>query len=77
MEDRESVLAVSIIMTSEKDFESLHEIEQFALTEASYLTVRMVQKFARIEARDPRPWTELYTMVVYSKYGTLVSLTPA
>ncbi|PMD48008.1 cytochrome P450 [Hyaloscypha variabilis F] len=51
--------------------------QQFALTEASYLTIRMVQKFSRIEARDPRPWTELYTMVVYSKHGTLVSLTPA
>ncbi|KAE9377405.1 cytochrome P450 alkane hydroxylase-like protein [Stipitochalara longipes BDJ] len=51
--------------------------QQFALTEASYLTVRMLQKFSRMEARDPKPWTELYTMVVYSKHGTLVSLTPA
>ncbi|PMD60119.1 cytochrome P450 alkane hydroxylase-like protein [Hyaloscypha bicolor E] len=50
--------------------------QQFALTEASYLTVRMVQEFPHIEAQDPRPWTELYTMVVYSKYGTLVSLRP-
>ncbi|KUJ19721.1 n-alkane-inducible cytochrome P450 [Mollisia scopiformis] len=51
--------------------------QQFALTEASYLTVRLLQKFSRIEARDSRPWTELYTLVAYSKHGTLVSLTPA
>ncbi|KAF8848456.1 cytochrome P450 [Acephala macrosclerotiorum] len=51
--------------------------QQFALTEASYLTVRLLQKFVNIEARDPRPWTELYALVAYSKYGTLVSLTPA
>jgi hypothetical protein len=51
--------------------------EQFALTEASYLTVRMLQKFEHMEARDSRPWTEFYTLVACSKYGTLVGLTPA
>ena len=31
-------------------------IEQFALTEASYITVRLMQEFAEIESRDPEPW---------------------
>jgi hypothetical protein len=59
------------------DFVCLTGIEQFALTEASYLTVRMLQKFERIELRDERPWTEFYTLVACSKNGTLVSLTPS
>jgi len=34
-----------------------------ALTETSYLTARLVQAFEKMEARDARPWTEIYTIV--------------
>ncbi len=51
--------------------------EQFSLTEASYLTVRLVQNFEAMTPRDSHPWTEQYTMVAYSHYGTQVSLVPA
>lgn len=50
--------------------------EQFALTEASYTTVRLVQEFCRIESRDNRPWEELLTITVASRNGTMVALTP-
>jgi hypothetical protein len=33
-------------------------LEQFALTEASYTTVRLMQEFSSIESRDLEPWTE-------------------
>lgn len=33
-------------------------IEQFALAEVSYVTVRLMQEFRGIESRDPLPWRE-------------------
>jgi hypothetical protein len=58
-------------------FANVANVEQFALTEASYVTVRLLQEFASIESRDSDPWMESYTLVVCSKNGTQVSLTPA
>ncbi|KAM0257691.1 hypothetical protein ACHAQJ_004256 [Trichoderma viride] len=46
----------------------------FALTEAAYVTVRLVQNFPVIENRDPIPWTEHITIVTSSKHGTQVIL---
>lgn len=51
--------------------------QQFALTEARYTTVRMLQHFSNIESRDSKPWQELLTVTCASKNGTKVSLTPA
>lgn len=51
--------------------------EQFALTEASYVIVRMVQCFSAIEARDDMPYTEYYTIALFSKNGVKVGLTPS
>ncbi|KAF3484248.1 uncharacterized protein GIQ15_03572 [Arthroderma uncinatum] len=48
--------------------------QQFALTEASYATIRLMQTFKTIESRDPHPWTELLTVTCSSKYGAKVSL---
>ncbi|EEQ31785.1 n-alkane inducible cytochrome P-450 [Microsporum canis CBS 113480] len=48
--------------------------QQFALTEASYATVRLMQRFRTIESRDPHPWTELLTVTCSSKYGAKVAL---
>ncbi|EZF72480.1 hypothetical protein H105_05519 [Trichophyton soudanense CBS 452.61] len=48
--------------------------QQFALTEASYATIRIMQTFKNIESRDPHPWTELLTVTCSSKYGAKVAL---
>jgi cytochrome P450 len=50
--------------------------QQYALTEASYVTVRLLQEFSQMESRDPEPWIESLTMTMASLRGTLVSLTP-
>jgi len=49
-------------------------IEQFALTEASYVTVRMLQCFDKLEAHDDTPWVEQYSLVMCSKNGVKVSV---
>lgn len=51
--------------------------EQFALTEASYTTVRLMQEFKALESRDSGPWEESLTLTCTSRNGTQVALTPA
>jgi cytochrome P450 len=51
--------------------------QQYALTEASYVTVRLVQEFSAIESRDPGDWVEGLTLTLCSLNGTKVGLTPA
>lgn len=51
--------------------------QQYALTEAGYVTVRLVQEFSKIESRDPEPWKEGLTLTCCSLNGTKVGLTPA
>jgi cytochrome P450 len=51
--------------------------QQFALTEAGYTTVRIMQEFERIENRDPSPWIEDFKLTLSSANGTRVSMTPA
>ncbi|KAB8295842.1 hypothetical protein EYC80_008664 [Monilinia laxa] len=46
--------------------------QQFALTEASYTTIRLLQTFSKIESRDARPFTELLTMTMSNKWGCKV-----
>ncbi|KAI9923720.1 hypothetical protein ASPWEDRAFT_32301 [Aspergillus wentii DTO 134E9] len=48
--------------------------QQYALTEAAYVTVRLVQQFSTLESRDPGPWEEGLTLTLCSKNGTRVSL---
>lgn len=55
----------------------LNHAEQFALTESSYVIVRLMQEFKSIEARDSAPFTELLGLTLANKNGTLVGLTPA
>lgn len=50
--------------------------QQFALTEASYITVRLLQEFDRIESRDTEPWTEKLSLTCTGLNGCKVSLTP-
>ncbi|KAL5115066.1 hypothetical protein ACEQ8H_007041 [Pleosporales sp. CAS-2024a] len=51
--------------------------QQYALTEASYVTVRLVQEFSKMESRDSGPWVENLTLTVCSHNGVQVALTPA
>ncbi|MCJ1415307.1 hypothetical protein MMC32_001639 [Xylographa parallela] len=51
--------------------------QQFALTEASYTTIRLMQEFKTLESRDDRPWTEYLTLTCTGLHGAKVSLTPA
>jgi cytochrome P450 len=48
--------------------------QQFALTEASYATIRMMQTFRTIESRDPEPWVEFLTITCTSGHGAKVAL---
>ncbi|RHZ46325.1 cytochrome P450 [Aspergillus thermomutatus] len=48
--------------------------QQYALTEAGYVTVRLAQRFAVLESRDPGPWEESLTLTLCSRNGTRVSL---
>lgn len=50
--------------------------QQFALTEAGYTTVRLMQEFEKIDSRDPNPWVEELKLTLSSANGTQVSLTP-
>jgi cytochrome P450 len=51
--------------------------QQYALTEAGYVTARLVQEFATMESRDPGPWVEQLSLTCSSMNGTKVGLTPA
>ncbi|CAK3741847.1 Cytochrome P450 52A12 [Lecanosticta acicola] len=50
--------------------------QQFALTEASYTTVRLCQAFGGIESRDSEPWIEQITLTCVSQNGAKVALNP-
>lgn len=50
--------------------------QQYALTEASYVTVRIAQHFKTLESRDPGPWVEQLTLTLASRNGCKVALTP-
>jgi hypothetical protein len=44
------------------------------MIEASYMIVRMAQTFEEVISRDDRPYTEYYTIALFSKNGVHVSL---
>ncbi|EXJ80241.1 hypothetical protein A1O1_08383 [Capronia coronata CBS 617.96] len=48
--------------------------QQYALLEASYATIRLVQTFPRIESRDAREWRERVTITLSSGVGCKVAL---
>ncbi|KAK0644632.1 cytochrome P450, partial [Cercophora newfieldiana] len=50
--------------------------QNFALTEASYVTVRMLQSFEELSPHDDKPWMEQYSLVMCSKNGVQVSVKP-
>lgn len=48
--------------------------QQYALMEASYATIRLIQTFPRIESRDEREWREWMTITLASGVGCKVAL---
>jgi cytochrome P450 len=50
--------------------------QQFALTEAGYTVVRVMQEFGGIEKRDERPWQEGLSLTLACGNGVSVALTP-
>ncbi|KAG6007686.1 hypothetical protein E4U21_005646 [Claviceps maximensis] len=50
--------------------------QQYALTEVSYVTVRIAQEFAGLESRDAGAWEENLTLTLCSRNGTKVCLVP-
>lgn len=48
--------------------------QQFALTEASYVVVRLLQAFKVLESRDPEPWREKLSLVCSGFGGCKVGL---
>ena len=50
--------------------------QQFALTEASYTTIRLLQAFKKIEPREFTPILELQTLTMAVRAGVKVGMTP-
>lgn len=48
--------------------------QQYALTEAAYVTTRLAQRYSILESRDPGPWEEKLTLTACSFNGAKVSL---
>ncbi|KAJ5753478.1 uncharacterized protein N7511_007631 [Penicillium nucicola] len=50
--------------------------QQFALTEAGYTIVRIMQEFEAMESRDSRPFVQDLKLTMSSANGTMVGFTP-
>jgi cytochrome P450 len=50
--------------------------QQFAMTVASYVAIRLLQTYPGIESRDPGPWVEGFCLTCSSGNGTQVALLP-
>jgi cytochrome P450 len=48
--------------------------QQYALTETYYVTIRLMQRFRKMECRDPEPWVEKVSVTCCSGNGTQVAL---
>jgi len=53
------------------------KIEQYALKKVSYVIVRLVQQFERVESRDPGEWQERLSLTCFSRNGVKVGLVAA
>ncbi|KAL4907930.1 hypothetical protein BDW74DRAFT_113814 [Aspergillus multicolor] len=51
--------------------------QRYALTEVSYVLVRMAQEFRALQSMDPGPWEEALALTLCSRNGAKVCLTPA
>lgn len=51
--------------------------QRYALTEVSYVLVRMAQEFRGLDSRDEGPWMEGLALTLCSKNGAKVGLIPS
>lgn len=51
--------------------------QRYALTEVSYVLVRMAQEFRTLDSRNFAPWEESLALTLCSRDGAKVCLTPA
>lgn len=51
-------------------------VEQFALAETSYILIRLLQEYERIESRDPEPWREKMQITCVGFGRCKVAMTP-
>jgi cytochrome P450 len=70
------IQSISLQVVTMRSWDTDSSVEQFALTEASYTTVRLMQEFGSIESRDSEPWTERLNLSCTGLNGCKVSLTP-
>jgi hypothetical protein len=75
-EDRVYALDVSLAQYDPERYraDNVSKIEQFALVEASYVIIRILQTFKAMEAGDDKPFMETVGLTLASKNGTLVEL---
>ena len=52
----------------------MHGTYQYALMEASYVTVRILQLFSQVKNRDVRPWVEKIGLSLPNENGVIVEL---
>lgn len=71
---RESLPIINVSGSAHHNFAFV--VEQFALTETSYTTVRLVQTFSAVMSRDTEPWTESLGATCSSANGVKVAMTP-
>ena len=48
--------------------------QQYALMEASYTTIRLIQRYSRIESGDSSPWAESFKLTLSSRNGCKVAM---
>jgi hypothetical protein len=52
-------------------------LEQYALKKVTYIIVRLVQHFERVESRDSLEWQERLSLTCFSRNGVKIGLIPA
>ena len=73
---QENVLDVSNQPCCRRRHSDQTKTEQFALTEATYALIRLVQEFVAVENRDDMPWQEQLGITMTSAHGAKVGLVP-
>ncbi|KAL4931362.1 cytochrome P450 monooxygenase afumB [Aspergillus undulatus] len=50
--------------------------QRYAILQASYVAIRMIQTFSSLHNTDARPWTEMFEFNLFNKNGVVVELMP-
>lgn len=71
---REFTSYLNAASSNTDDLKLACSLEQFALTEASYTAVRLMQEFSAVVSRDSQPWTERMGATCSSANGVKVAM---